>query len=253
MNGHRVLAVAGSLVLAMAWVSPASAQTTQDVNARLASQADRIASGVRDGSVAAGETARLEREQSTVAREETQFLRDGTSSGAERARLERDLNRTSRDIYGQRHDAQVNPNPNGLIDQRRANGEKRIADGIRDGSLTPDEAMRLQRCQSRISREEQQFRADGSLSPAERQNLRQDVNRASGQIWSERHDAQGNLAATPYLDKRMENQQSRIDAGIADGKRDRAPAAARELHCARRAAIQVGRNLHATGAAAGCS
>jgi len=104
-----------------------------------------------------------------------------------------------------------------VIDQRRANEEKRIADGLRDGSLTPSEAARLEREQARISREEQRFLSDGHLSPRERRHLQRDEQRASRHIWRERHDRQGNMAPTPYMDRRLENEQHRIDAGTADG------------------------------------
>ena len=73
-------------------------------------------------------------------------------SEPEKTKLNRDQNRASRDIYRQRHDAQVNPNPNSPIDQWRANQEARIAAGVRDGSLTPGEAGRLQGQQASIPR-----------------------------------------------------------------------------------------------------
>jgi hypothetical protein len=82
--------------------------------------------------------------------------------------------------------AQTSPDQN----DRLANQADRISDGIRDGSLTGSEAARLQRQQARISREAQRFSSDGNLTPAERQKLRQDVNRASGKIWRQRHDPQ---------------------------------------------------------------
>ncbi len=104
-----------------------------------------------------------------------------------------------------------------VFEKRRANEEKRIADGRRDGSLTPGEAARLQREQARISREEQRFLSDGHLSPRERQHLLRHEERASHHIWRERHDRQGDMAPTPSLDRRLANEQRRIDAGVADG------------------------------------
>lgn len=104
-----------------------------------------------------------------------------------------------------------------VIDQRQANEEKRIADGLRDGSLTPDEAARLQREQARISRKEQRYLSDGTLSDREQAKLQHDLNRASRHIWRERHDRQGDMAPTPYVDRRLDNEQRRIDAGVADG------------------------------------
>ncbi|MBI3122275.1 MAG: hypothetical protein HYZ03_08345, partial [candidate division NC10 bacterium] len=36
-------------------------------------------------------------------------------------------------------------------------------------------------------------------------------------IWRERHDHQGAMAPTPWVDGRLQNEQRRIDAGVADG------------------------------------
>ncbi len=93
-----------------------------------------------------------------------------------------------------------------VIDQRRANEVKRITDGLRDASLTPSEATRLQREQARISREEQRFLSDGHLSPRERRHLLRDEERASRHIWRERHDRLGEMAPTAYLDRRLHNE-----------------------------------------------
>lgn len=77
-----------------------------------------------------------------------------------------------------------------VIDQRQANEEKRIVDGLRDGSLTPREAARLELEQARISREEQRFLPDGTFTPRERQKVVHDESRLSRQINRQRHDAQ---------------------------------------------------------------
>ena len=44
-----------------------------------------------------------------------------------------------------------------------------------------------------------------------------DENRASRRIRRERHDRQGNMAPSSYLDRRLDKEQRRIDAGVADG------------------------------------
>jgi len=103
------------------------------------------------------------------------------------------------------------------VDDRLSNQAERISEGIRDGSLTPAEAARLQREQARIGREEQRFKADGSLSPSERRRLMRDEERASRDIWRERHDNQGTMVPTPWVDGRLQNEQRRIDAGVGDG------------------------------------
>ena len=111
-------------------------------------------------------------------------------SEPEKTKLNRDQNRASRDIYRQRHDAQVNPNPNSPIDQWRANQEPRIAAGVRAGSLTPAEAGRLQGQQACITRQERHARADGSFTPAEKRRVWHKEDVASHRIYHERHDTQ---------------------------------------------------------------
>jgi len=76
------------------------------------------------------------------------------------------------------------------IDRRQENQQQRIANGIRDGSLTSGETARLQYQRARISRREQRFRADGNLRPWERAKLHRHLNRASRHIWRARHDWQ---------------------------------------------------------------
>ena len=109
------------------------------------------------------------------------------------------------------------PAPGQGVNARLANQAGRISEGISDGSLTTGEAARLEREQARVSREEQRYLSDGNLSPREKRKLMWDENRASRHIWRERHDRQGSMAPTSSLDRRLDNEQRRIDAGVADG------------------------------------
>jgi hypothetical protein len=64
MTRHRTLltgVLTGSLILGLGLAAPALAQSVDD---RLSNQAERISEGIRDGSLTAGEAARVEREQS---------------------------------------------------------------------------------------------------------------------------------------------------------------------------------------------
>ena len=54
------------------------------------------------------------------------------------------------------------------IDQRQANQERRIEQGVRSGELTPRETARLERGQARIRQMERQALADGHVSRRER-------------------------------------------------------------------------------------
>ena len=79
------------------------------VNARQARQEGRIVQGVKSGELTGREAVRLQREERAVRVDERAFKADGKLTPAERKDLNQDLNKVSRDIYKQKHDAQVRP------------------------------------------------------------------------------------------------------------------------------------------------
>jgi len=190
MDRYRALTLAGTLTLAVACATSAGAQTAPEVNERLVNQAERISSGIRDGSLTTGEAARLERQQARIVREEQRFTSDGSLSPAERQKLHQDVSRASGQIWRERHDAQGNMAPTPYVDGRRENLQGRINAGTADGSLTSRETARLQRQENHIAREEARFKSDGTFTPAERQHVVRDENRVSRHISRQRHDAQ---------------------------------------------------------------
>ncbi len=76
------------------------------------------------------------------------------------------------------------------IDQRQANQEQRIEQGIRSGQLTAGEAARLERGQARIERMERRALADGRMDPRERRRIMQAQEVQSRHIYREKHDNQ---------------------------------------------------------------
>ena len=79
-----------------------------------------------------------------------------------------------------------------VIDQRQANQEKRIDQGIASGQLNQRETNRLEREQNRINRMEDRAKSDGVVTNKERAKIGAAQNRASRHIAREKHDAQGN-------------------------------------------------------------
>lgn len=71
---------------------------------------------------------------------------------------------------------------------REERQQGRIAQGIASGQLTPGEAARLEREESRVEAERRAFWADGTLSPAERAKLTHDLNKASRDIYRLKHN-----------------------------------------------------------------
>ena len=76
------------------------------------------------------------------------------------------------------------------VDQRQANQKARIIEGKKSGELTKKEARRLAVQQAKIKVDEKKAKADGVVTPAERVKLQHEQNRASKNIYRQKHDAQ---------------------------------------------------------------
>ncbi|MDY0743139.1 hypothetical protein SNE35_01410 [Paucibacter sp. R3-3] len=68
------------------------------------------------------------------------------------------------------------------IDQREANQQARINEGVATGELTHKETRHLEKQQAKIHRAEHQAKADGVVTPAERARLTRMQNKASQSI-----------------------------------------------------------------------
>lgn len=77
-----------------------------------------------------------------------------------------------------------------VVNQRQHNQHHRIAQGVKSGELTHQEAQSLRSEQRQIRTEERAYKADGNLDKAERKDLRQDVRAANRHIAAEKHDAE---------------------------------------------------------------
>ena len=76
------------------------------------------------------------------------------------------------------------------IDQRQVEQEKRIQQGVASGALTPKEAAKLEKRESKIQADKVAAKADGKVTNAERRKLTREQNRASAAIKREKHDRQ---------------------------------------------------------------
>jgi hypothetical protein len=74
------------------------------------------------------------------------------------------------------------------VERRDASADRRIDNGVRDGSLTHGEANRLERGQNRIDRYEARARSDGNVTPYEHNRIDQMQNRESQRIYDARHN-----------------------------------------------------------------
>jgi hypothetical protein len=107
-----------------------------------------------------------------------------------------------------------NYNPN----NREANQDQRISNGLRSGQMTSGEAARADRTQSHIDQQVHNDRAanGGRLTGQERQQINGEQNNASRQIYNEKHNA--NTVKPNEVDNREANQQQRTANGLRSGQ-----------------------------------
>src|SRR5690349_10073215 len=88
---------------------PAMAQTSQSINDRKENQQDRIANGVQDGQLTAGETKNLEKKEGALNQEEHDMrkLDNGHLTTADKSTLNKQQNQLSNQIYKDKHNAAV--------------------------------------------------------------------------------------------------------------------------------------------------
>ena len=76
------------------------------------------------------------------------------------------------------------------IDQRQANQQKRIDQGVKSGELTQKEAARLEKGQEKVQKMEDKAKADGVVTAKERKRLKKAEDNQSKKIYREKHDRQ---------------------------------------------------------------
>ncbi len=163
------------------------------VNDRRADQQQRIANGVQSGQLTAGETKNLESREANLNREirDDRAANDGRLTAQEHKQINRQQNNMSRSIYKDRHNAAQAHFGDNEVGQRRENQQDRIANGIRNGSMTAGEAARTENREQGIN---QQIRADraangGRLTGQEKRQINHEQNGASRQIYRQKHNA----------------------------------------------------------------
>ena len=105
-------------------------------------------------------------------------------------------------------------NPN----NREANQDQRISNGLRSGQMTSGEAARADRTQSAIDQQVHNDRAanGGKLTGQEKQQINQEQNAASRQVYNEKHNA--NTVTPNEVNNREANQQARTAQGLRSGQ-----------------------------------
>ncbi len=177
---------------------PAFAQQTQPnqpdptVNQRRENQQDRIANGVGSGQLTAGETKNIEGREANLNREikDDRSADNGKLTQQERQQVNKQQNNLSHSIYQDKHNANQAHFGENEVGQRRENQQDRIANGIRNGSMSAGEAARTENREQGIN---QQVRADrqangGKLTGQEHRQINRQQNGASRQIYRQKHN-----------------------------------------------------------------
>src|SRR3984893_16608517 len=119
--------------------APVTGESIQD---RKENQQDRIANVVKSGELTAGETANLEKKESSLNQEERDMrkLDNGKLTSADKTTLNQQQNQLSKQIYQDKHNSAVqNTDPKSEVGKRAENQQDRIAQGITSGKLTAGE------------------------------------------------------------------------------------------------------------------
>jgi uncharacterized membrane protein YebE (DUF533 family) len=176
---------------------------TPGVDRREQNQQNRVANGLKDGSLTSGEAAKIESDEAKIKQDEAKAKADGVVTPGERKQLNRELNQTSREIHSDRDNTPG-------VDRREQNQQNRVANGLKDGSLTSGEAAKIESDEAKIKRDEAKAKADGVVTPGERKQLNRELNQTSREIHSDRDN-------TPGVDLREQNQQNRVADGLKNG------------------------------------
>jgi hypothetical protein len=172
---------------------PATTQPKEgSVNDRRQDQQDRIANGVQSGQLTAGETKNLESREANVNREikDDRQANGGKLTSQERQQVNKQQNNMSKSIYEDKHNANTAHYGNNEVGERRENQQDRIAQGIKNGQMTAGEAARTENREQGIN---EQVHADrqangGKLTAQEKKQINHEQNRASRQIYHQKHN-----------------------------------------------------------------
>ena len=178
-------------VVAFGLLAVAAFGQTSEVGQRAENQQGRIAQGVSSGQLTARETANLETKEAAVHQEvrADRALNDGHLTGQEKGIVNQQQNNLSKQVYQDKHNAAAQHYGNNEVDQRRADQQSRIANGIASGKLSAGQTARLEKNETAINHETHADRAaNGShLTGAEKQQINRQQNQASRQIYRAKH------------------------------------------------------------------
>src|SRR5580692_1541669 len=159
-----------------------SQSTPMTIQQRKQNQQGRIANGVADGQLNAGQASKLEKDESQLNQEEKDMkaLDNGHLTSADKATLNRQQNQLSNQIYNQKHEAPVqNQDPKSKVGQRAENQQDRIANGMKSGTLSAAQSSNLEKQEANLNQEV-------------KNQVNHQQNHLSNQIYKDKHAAKNN-------------------------------------------------------------
>jgi hypothetical protein len=193
LNSAALIALAVPAAFAQSGTSSTTTTNPPTIQQRKENQQDRIANGIQDGQLTAGETKNLETKEAGLNKEEhTMRAEDsGKLTSADRTKLQNQQNHLSNQIYTDKHNAATQKYGNGQVGQRRENQQDRIANGVRSGQLTAGETAKLENKEQGVNREVAGMRQanGGKLTGADKTAVNQQQNKLSKQIYNKKHNA----------------------------------------------------------------
>jgi hypothetical protein len=159
-------------------------------NTREANQDQRIANGLRSGQMTSGEAARAENTQSRIDQQvhNDRVANGGRLTNQEKKQINGEQNAASRQIYDEKHNANtIKPNE---VDNREANQQQRVAQGLRSGEETSGEAARSNANQSGVAQQVHNERVanGGALNQTQKAQVNKEQNANSKQIYKQKHN-----------------------------------------------------------------
>ncbi|HTX39864.1 MAG TPA: hypothetical protein VME43_32825 [Bryobacteraceae bacterium] len=162
-----------------------------EVGKRAENQQQRIAQGVKSGSLTARGTANLETKEAAINHEvkADRSADGGKLTGQEKKTVNQQQNHLSKQIYTDKHNAARQNYGKSEVGQRQTNQQQRIGNGIASGKLSAGKAARLENGEAGVN---QEVRADrqangGKLTTGEKQQVNQQQNQLGGRIYNAKH------------------------------------------------------------------
>lgn len=191
----RWLVAAAIVGIGLGGAAAAAAQSTADGTQRDVKQQQRIEQGLKTGQLSTAEAARLEQGQAHVDRMQQHALSDGSLSAGEQARLTAAQDRQSQAIHAERHNG-VSGNPQSRSSERMQHDvardvhqQARIEHGVQSGALTAHETARLEGREAHVAQVEHRAARDGRVGPHEQRHIQHVDNRNSRSIYRKKHNA----------------------------------------------------------------